>query len=187
MKLEDFMTSVLLNSKPEVTSQFGITKIKQTANRIYKAKCVSPDFTKVHFDSSIVQMEQHRATHFNLLVRIMPGHPYFRPWLKLQTMRYTEPLYLLELRDGAPQYSPCGQPVDAELNRIVETIETRITDRVTQFEQSIRTLNRITNHYGLQSEDMSALMEATDYLVKHATHDRDFFLNTETRTTLLPE
>lgn len=187
MKLNDFMSAVLSESGAEARPMYRITQIKKNANLIYKANCVPPDFTTVRFDSSIMRTEQSRTTHFNLLVKLTPEHPYFRPWLKLSTIRCTEPLYVCKLENGAPKLSLCEHSGDAELRSIIDTIEKRIINRITQFEQYVRSLDRIADHYDLQFEDISDFLKATDYLVEYANYDQKFFLSAENRATLLPD
>lgn len=186
MKLKDFMDSVLAEAGEQAYSMYGLSKIKKIANCIYKANCVSPAFTQVRFDSAIMQMEDSRATQFNILMKLTPEHPYFRPWLKSLPLRYTQPLYLLKFGKKAPELSPCEQLEETEISSITDTMEKHIITRVLQLEHCVHTLTRITDHYSLQSADISDLLNAMDCLVKDAKYDRSFYLDAENRKICLP-
>lgn len=183
MKLKDFMASGL---EASITADGDLPK---EAGRIFKANYAAPAYTSIRFTfSAIVDGTHPRHHHFNLLLKIKPDHPYFRPYLKDWAIRKTCHLCSLEsfdeLFDNA-RFLYCQYGPETELDTIVNDTEKCIIDRVVQFETCLHTLNDISVQHGLSPDNISSLMKAMDYMLKHSLFDENYLLNAENRNELL--
>lgn len=185
MNLKEFMTSAIAESVSVGDKKLSYCELNRRAGRIFRANYVAPKHTLIRFDTSFVKHDNLRYYHFNLLLRIMPNHPYFRTYLKASAIRQTCHLCLFQSPFENEEFSYCQHGADTELDAIVDDTEKHIIDRVMQFENCVHMVSEIAVLHGLAYESMSSLMEAMDYLLKHSLYDRNYLLNAENRNELL--
>lgn len=180
MKLKDFMAS------GEAAAHAADGNLPREAGKIFNANYAAPEHTTVRFTfSAVVDGTHPRPLHFNLLLKITPDHPYFRPYLRDWAIRKTCHLCLFDGVSRYREFSYCQYGPDTELDKIVDDTEQCILDRVVQFEKCLHTLNEISAQHGLSPQEMSGLMDAMDYMIKHSQYNRDYLLSAENRKELL--
>lgn len=199
MTLNDFFALALEQAKAENGDKTSTYDLYKAADKIYKntdkEKYVfqSPKNVTVRFDSTPCHTEEN-ARYLNLLIRLEKDHPCYRSWLQVTQQRCTVPLYLVYARTKSSEtfpfysytsYSICKFSDDTHLENVIAWTVEAILQNIKTIEQSLCTLDRIVDQYGLQYEDMANLWSAVKLLGKSSKFEEGYFLSADNRATLL--
>lgn len=184
MKLNEFKSLVLDRITTE-NKGVGRSAIKNAAIKIYKENYAVSRFATVQFGTRYIRRTD--KVYWNLHLKMNSDHPSYCPWLSNMVFSCVQPLYTCSFEYGKVVLTLCDCDESEEISDIVTRMEDAIIERVKKFEESIRLLDEITDHYGLQTSDITRYMNAVHYAARHSKYNETFFLDGENRRMFFSE